>query len=71
MSASARKGRTSKPHGDPAAQKIRSVLVPDDLTPYADRVLGLAALLPLADAATVTLLHVVPDTLTPRRCARR
>lgn len=45
------------------AGRFRSVLVPVDLTAISDRVLGRVALLPLADGARVTLLHVVPDNL--------
>jgi nucleotide-binding universal stress UspA family protein len=52
--------KTSKAHGD---ARLRSVLVPVDLSPIADRVLGRVARLPLADAARVTLLHVVPKEL--------
>lgn len=44
-------------------RRFRSLLVPVDLTPSSDRVLGRVALLPLADAATITLLHVVPGGL--------
>jgi nucleotide-binding universal stress UspA family protein len=43
----------------------RSLLVPVDLTPGWDRVLGRVALLPLADDARVTLLHVVPGSIPP------
>lgn len=49
----------------PASVRLQSVLVPVDLTPSADRVLGRVAQLPLADDATVTLLHVVPGSLAP------
>ena len=49
------------------------MLVPIDLRPGSDRVLGRLALLPLADAARVRLLHVVPGRLPSReqRIARR
>ena len=48
---------------------FRSVLVPIDLGPISDRILGRLALLPLAEGARLTLLHVVPGNLTAR--ARR
>jgi nucleotide-binding universal stress UspA family protein len=41
------------------------LLVPVDLTPSSDRALGRLSLLPLADDARVTLLHVVPGSLSP------
>ncbi len=46
--------------------RFRSLLVPIDLTPSSDRVLGRLSLLPLADDAQVTILHVVPGSLPPR-----
>ncbi|HEY6559572.1 MAG TPA: universal stress protein [Polyangiaceae bacterium] len=45
---------------------FHSLLVPVDLTPSSDRVLGRVSLLPLADDARVTLLHVVPGSLPSR-----
>lgn len=42
---------------------FQSLLVPVDLTPSSDRVLGRVSLLPLASGARVTLLHVVPGGL--------
>jgi nucleotide-binding universal stress UspA family protein len=42
------------------------LLVPIDLTAISDRVLGRVALLPLADGARITLLHVVPKNLPVR-----
>jgi nucleotide-binding universal stress UspA family protein len=53
--------------------RFHSLLVPVDLTPSSDRVLGRVPLLPLADKARVTLLHVVPENLPPpdRRKAER
>jgi nucleotide-binding universal stress UspA family protein len=42
---------------------LRSLLVPLDLSPVSDRVVGRLALLPLADEAQVTLLHVLPTSL--------
>lgn len=42
---------------------FRSLLVPVDLTPAADRVLARVAELPLAPHAHVTLLHVISDDL--------
>jgi nucleotide-binding universal stress UspA family protein len=49
----------------PASTGFRSLLVPLDLTPSSDRVLGRLSLLPLADDARLTLLHVVPASLPP------
>lgn len=46
-----------------AADLIQSLLVPLDLSPISDRVLGRVSLLPLADGARVTLLHCVPGNL--------
>lgn len=43
---------------------FRSLLVPLDLSPLADRVLARVALLPFAPRAKVTLLHVVPTSLS-------
>lgn len=54
----------------PAPEPLRSLLVAVDLTSTADRVLGRVARLPLARGAQVTLLHVVPDSLS-RRDQRR
>ncbi|WP_438040588.1 universal stress protein [Sorangium sp. So ce128] len=48
------------------AERFHSLLVPVDLTAISDRVLGRVALLPLADGARVTLLHVVPGNLPAR-----
>ncbi|HEU5074904.1 MAG TPA: universal stress protein [Polyangiaceae bacterium] len=47
--------------GGPA--RLSSLLVPIDLTPNSDRVLGRLLLLPLANDARVTILHVIPDSL--------
>jgi nucleotide-binding universal stress UspA family protein len=49
------------------------LLVPVDLSPLSDRVVDRVALLPLAEACQITLLHVVPDGLAPaaRRAAER
>lgn len=49
-----------------AAPQLDSVLVPVDLTAVSDRVLARVALLPLSPHARVTLLHVVPTSLTAR-----
>ncbi len=49
---------------------LRVLLVPVDLTPISDRVLGRVSLLPLAEAARVVLLHVVPDDLPARAQGR-
>jgi nucleotide-binding universal stress UspA family protein len=45
---------------------LRSVLVPIDLTPASDRVLGRVARLPVAEDARIRLLHVVPEGLVHR-----
>jgi nucleotide-binding universal stress UspA family protein len=45
---------------------LRSVLVPVDLTPASDRVLGRVGRLPLAEDVRVRLLHVVPEGLVHR-----
>lgn len=45
--------------------RFGSVLVPVDLTPSSDRLLGRLSLLPLADQARVILLHVVPRIVRP------
>ena len=45
--------------------RFRSLLVPIDLTPSSDRVLGRLSLLPLADHARVTILHVISAGLPP------
>jgi nucleotide-binding universal stress UspA family protein len=52
--------------GVAAAPRFRHVLVPVDLTPASDRVVGRLAFLPLAEDARVTLVHVVPDSLSVR-----
>lgn len=49
-----------------ARDRFHSLLVPVDLTAISDRVLGRVALLPLADGARVTLLHVVPEEFPVR-----
>lgn len=45
---------------------LLNIVAPLDLTPNSDRALGRLALLPLADGARLTLLHVVPGGLTHR-----
>jgi nucleotide-binding universal stress UspA family protein len=47
----------------PVPARLGSLLVPVDLSPNSDRVLSRVALLPLADDADLTLLHVVPESL--------
>ncbi len=66
MNASSKKRSSSQDHGAAEPARLRSLLVPVDLTPSSDRILGRLALLPLADDARVTLLHVVPGNLPPR-----
>lgn len=58
------------PGDAPASRRFHSLLVPVDLTPSSDRAVGRIPLLPLADDARVTLLHVVPGNL-PAEDARR
>lgn len=67
-----KRGFSNQP-GRHAPDLFRSVLAPIDLTPGSDRVLGRLALLPLADGARLTLLHVVPESLpaTQQRRAER
>ena len=45
---------------------VRSLLVAVDLSPASARVIGRAALLPLAKGARLRLLHVVPKLLPPK-----
>jgi len=73
MNEAARKRSVANKSIARASEPLRSVLVPIDLSPSADRVLGRLALLPLADDAIVTLLHIVPDSLHPgdQRSAER
>jgi nucleotide-binding universal stress UspA family protein len=47
-----------------AVAAFHSVLVPIDLSPISDRVVSRVSLLPLTDHARVTLLHVVPGSLS-------
>jgi nucleotide-binding universal stress UspA family protein len=57
-------GLRAQPRGQDG--RLHAVLVPVDLTPSSDRVLGRLSLLPLAEDAQVTLLHVVSGSLAPR-----
>jgi len=57
------KRKTPGGSGVPASRAFHSLLVPVDLTPSSDRVLGRLSLLPVADDGRVTLLHVVPASL--------
>lgn len=66
MTKAATKRERSGDSGVPASFGFRSLLVPIDLTPSSDRVLGRVSLLPLADDGRVTLLHVVPGSLPSR-----
>ncbi len=45
---------------------LRSLLIPLDLSPASDRVVGRVARLPVAEGAQLTLLHVVPKALSPQ-----
>lgn len=56
---------TTSDSGVSASARFHSLLVPVDLTPASDRVLGRVSWLPIAPDARVTLLHVVPESLTP------
>jgi len=60
------KRRGSSAPAEPASSALRAIVAPLDLTPNSDRVLGRLPLLPLADGARLTLLHVVPDGLTEK-----
>ena len=57
------KRTSSKDRSSLAPARFRSVVVAIDLTPTSDRVLRRLSLLPLADDARVTLVHVVPGDL--------
>lgn len=60
-------------NGEPkldARECFRSLLVPIDLTPASDRVIGRLARLPLAESGLVTLVHVVPGSLALRARSR-
>lgn len=59
------KRRVSRSSHDSSTTGYRSLLVAIDLTPTSDRVLRRLSVLPLADDARVTVLHVVPGSLTP------
>jgi nucleotide-binding universal stress UspA family protein len=52
--------------GDRTGFSFSTLLIPVDLTPVSDRVLGRVALLPLSPKARLTLLHVVPGSLPVR-----
>ena len=62
--------RVSERGASHAPEAFRSLLLPLDFSPLSDRVVRRAALLPLANGARLTLLHVVPDSL-PARARRR
>jgi nucleotide-binding universal stress UspA family protein len=49
---------------------FRSLLIPIDLSPGSDRVVGRVARLPLADDARLTLVHVIPKSLSARARGR-
>jgi nucleotide-binding universal stress UspA family protein len=73
MTEAASKRRSSSESDVPAPGGFHSLIVPVDLTPSSDRVLGRLSLLPLTDDVRVTLLHVVPGTflLREQRSAAR
>jgi hypothetical protein len=58
-----RRKRAASELPNSATRGFRSLLVPIDKPPLSDRVLGRVALLPVAEASELTLLHVVPDRL--------
>lgn len=63
MTKTTTKQATQRDSGASALRGFHSLLVPIDLTPSSDRVLGRLSRLSLADGARVTLLHVVPGGL--------
>lgn len=69
MKSAAKQSSARRPAAS-ASVELHSLLVPVDLTPGSDRVLGRLSLFPLADEARVTLLHVVPGSM-PLRQQRR
>jgi nucleotide-binding universal stress UspA family protein len=70
MTNDTKKRSVSEERASYAPEAFRSLLVPLDLTALSDRVVGRVALLPLAQGACITLLHVVPTTLPPRNQRR-
>lgn len=70
MTEATTKRKAQRDTSESASGGFHSLLVPLDFTPVSDRVLGRVSLLPLADDARVTLLHVVPGSL-PVRAQRR
>ena len=64
------RGSGATEEGTSRLPRLGSLLVPLDLTPVSDRVVGRLARLPLAPGARITLLHVVPDSL-PAGAQRR
>lgn len=65
-----RNPRTAQQVARSTPEVLRSLLIPIDLSRSSERVVGRAALLPLAEGARLTLLHVVPKGL-PRDARRR
>lgn len=55
--------RSTSPSAEFSKEAFRSLLVPVDLSPLSDRVIGRSIMLPIAAGGTVTLLHVVPENL--------
>lgn len=58
------KRKVQKAPAVPRPRGFGSLLAPVDLTPSSDRILSRLSRLPLAEDARVTLLHVVPGSLT-------
>lgn len=58
------KRKKSSGAGVAGSRAFHALIVPVDLTPASDRVLGRVAQLPLADDARITLSHVVPGGLS-------
>lgn len=62
--------KTREPGSRNDSRGFRSLLVPVDLAAGSERVVGRAALLPLAAGARVTLLHVIPARMEPQVASR-
>lgn len=60
-----RSGAPRGKHGSRSPTGFQRLLVAVDLSPISDRVLARTALLPLAEGAHITVLHVVPRGLPP------
>lgn len=65
MSSDERRSAARQGKSAGASMGFERLLVAVDLSPISDRVLARTALLPLAEGAHITLLHVVPKSLPP------